>query len=1119
MVTFNERTLDFAERRVYPDDRAAYIEMLDSDALFAKYYRGERNLTMEFREQRPDNTLRWLRLTVELIEYPDSSDIAAYLLYEDIDAEKREELEIIRRAETDSLTGVYNRAAFTAKAQELICGSQRGKQHAFMLLDVDGFKRINDLQGHMAGDEALKDIASVIQSVLRHGDLLGRIGGDEFMLCLVDVPYNAVIEKRAHQLCALLRKTFSGGVKVSVSIGIAVYPSGGESFEELYRHSDAAMYVAKQSGKDGFTFYAPGMETTESITEIDYQEEDAEASAPKRRMLIVDDSSTNRIILSAIFKEDFITDEAEDGESALVHLRRYGSSVSIVLLDLAMPGMDGFTVLARMRESVDLQSIPVIVVSGSDTHETMLKTIKLGASDFVTKPIDPVLVRLRVQAALSKAENERLRAQNSYLILQSDEEERYRTVLKSTGTVVIDYDWVNGVFVYDPAAGEHIAANFDGRPLWQALEQDGAADAATAVSIMELLQSVAHSSRADRSSLNVILKTPSGGKRWFNMHVFKQTDESRIANKMIITFNDVNDEVIAERKLRFRAERDELTGLYNRRTFIALAGDLISRGAPNAYVLSVCDIDNFKIVNDLYGHDEGDALIKHMGTAIKNQMNAVGGLCCRLNADVFAYLQKYDSEQVEDVAKELRKRLAEYDISIELSESMGRCIIDDPELPVDSIIDRAALASKTIKGRYDQHEAWYDAKLREQLLREQEIVGSMETALAQGQFDIYLQAQFDNATNEIVGAEALVRWQHPEKGMISPGDFIPIFERNGFISKMDEYVWNLTAKTLHERLERGLKAVPVSVNVSRLDVYDPTLSDRIADIIKRYDIPRELFRLEITESAFVDDPRQLIETVNKLHALGFIIEMDDFGSGYSSLNTLKEVPIDIIKMDMRFISDEGDMERGGVILNSVVRMTKWLGIPVIAEGVETQSQADFLRSIGCTVVQGFLYARPLPVAEFDALLDKHSVAEGTETKTMATELDTKAFWNPDSLDSKFFNDYIGPAAIYEVRKDGIERIRTNSQFLAALDTNQDELERNSRTPFDRMPPEDKDRQLKAIDRVIATGESENVITHFIPESGVLIKLRSTIRLLARGVDRSIILVFVEELGDSSAAKD
>ena len=364
-----------------------------------------------------------------------------------------------------------------------------------------------------------------------------------------------------------------------------------------------------------------------------------------------------------------------------------------------------------------------------------------------------------------------------------------------------------------------------------------------------------------------------------------------------------------------------------------------------------------------------------------------------------------------------------------------------------------------------------------------------------------------------------MRWMHPEKGMISPGDFIPIFERNGFISKMDEYIWNLTAKTLHERLERGLKAVPVSVNVSRMDVYDPTLSDRIAGIIKRYDIPRELFRLEITESAFVDDPRQLIETVNKLHALGFIIEMDDFGSGYSSLNTLKEVPIDVIKMDMRFISNEGDMERGGVILNSVVRMTKWLGIPVIAEGVETQSQAEFLRSIGCTVVQGFLYARPLPVDEFDALLDKHSVGEGIATKTMTTELDTTAFWNPESFDSKFFNDYIGPAAIYEVRADGVERIRTNSQFLAAMHTNQDELERDRHMPFDKISPEDKEMQREAIDRVIATGESESVITHFLSKSNALIKLRSVIRLLARGNDRSIILVLVEELGESADVKD
>lgn len=245
----------------------------------------------------------------------------------------------------------------------------------------------------------------------------------------------------------------------------------------------------------------------------------------------------------------------------------------------------------------------------------------------------------------------------------------------------------------------------------------------------------------------------------------------------------------------------------------------------------------------------------------------------------------------------------------------------------------------------------------------------MKYALAEGQFKVYFQPKYDLMTEKIIGAEALVRWQHTELGLISPGKFIPIFEDNGFITELDVYVWEECCRFMHKRKQLGLSVVPVSINVSRVDIYNEDIVKILCNLVKKYDLEPELLHLEITESVYINDSGKINVVLNQVKEKGFIIEIDDFGSGYSSLSILSEIPMDIIKMDMKFFQSEKNTKVKQKIIYSVIKLAKWMNLFVIAEGVETKEQLDYLRKMKCHFAQGFYFAKPMPAEEFEQVLD------------------------------------------------------------------------------------------------------------------------------------------------------
>lgn len=422
---------------------------------------------------------------------------------------------------------------------------------------------------------------------------------------------------------------------------------------------------------------------------------------------------------------------------------------------------------------------------------------------------------------------------------------------------------------------------------------------------------------------------------------------------------------------------DRLTGLYSREYFYQKVAERLAEDPDTPYAIVCSNVENFKVYNDIFGTKAGDRVLKNIAEAGR-ALTGEDGLCARYGADRFLYLQK--QEALSGYLRQdsfLNKLVNVKDISLK----WGVYKITAPSVPVEKMCDRAFLVADSIKGRYNQTVAVYDDVLRDKLLREQAITESMETALAEGQFAVYLQPKYWLKGNTLSGAEALARWIHPELGFLSPAEFIPLFEKNGFITRLDRFVWEQTCKLLRRWRQEGYPAIPVSVNVSRADVYQEDLPETLTNLVERYGIEPQQFHLELTESAYTENPNQIITMVDELRRRGFVIEMDDFGSGYSSLNMLSQVHFDILKLDMKFIQTETAKPGEMSIMRFVVNLAKWLNLSTVAEGAETKAQVERLQDVGCDYAQGYYFSRPLPIPEFEALLKKERMLPHCQGET------------------------------------------------------------------------------------------------------------------------------------------
>ena len=433
------------------------------------------------------------------------------------------------------------------------------------------------------------------------------------------------------------------------------------------------------------------------------------------------------------------------------------------------------------------------------------------------------------------------------------------------------------------------------------------------------------------------------------------------------TYRSVNQGKLNGVVVDYLATYDELTGIYNKQAFYAKTKEMLLDNPDKNFDLLRINIERFKVLNDLFGESTGDKLLRYIGKFLK-EINLPLCVSGRLYADNFVVCYEAGKGDSRRMINTLQMVADSFAINNRTILSFGLYRIDDKTLPVSVMCDRANMALWKAKGNFKNPYCEYDEKMRQQVLKEQKIINAMERAIQNKEFTLYLQPKYDIEKGTIIGAEALVRWISLENGFISPGDFIPVFENNGFVYEVDKFIWEESCRYLRKWLDEGREVHPISVNVSRIDLYTPKLVQHLVNLREKYQLPSQYLELEITESAYTEDPEQIITITRQLREAGFVILMDDFGTGYSSLNMLKDIQIDVLKLDMGFLKSSDHSAKGGNILTAILKMAESLKMQTIAEGVETKEQVEFLKSIGCKYVQGFYYSKPLPVDEFEKLI-------------------------------------------------------------------------------------------------------------------------------------------------------
>lgn len=543
-------------------------------------------------------------------------------------------------------------------------------------------------------------------------------------------------------------------------------------------------------------------------------------------------------------------------------------------------------------------------------------------------------------------------------------EEMYLAAVKQLRTIVFEINYITGQKYCSPLFMENFGvATIE--------NEDFTSNEATAAIVyeedIELYRTLFINRRGERT-VTCRFVTKTGMINWYKVTLQYDLQESGELKRVIGTMKDVSDEIRSSAALRYQRDFDSLTGAPSFEKFNEEVTRLLVWDNGHRHAMIVFDIEKFKVINDLFGMRMGDLVLIHLAAALK-EIVVSPDTYCRMHSDVFCICIMYETKgDIIRFIEKLKKKIETNEFEFEIKTSYGVYLPEENNLlAVNLMCDRAALAKKSIKDNAMQFCAFYDEEYRNEIVKNSQMESEMQQALKERQFVMYLQPKFNLENGEIVGAEVLARWNHPIKGMIQPNDFIPLFERNGFIMKLDEYMWEEACKAIQSWRKQGRREFPVSVNVSRYHIFNHNIEQILENLLKKYDLTPGALSLEITETMFFDNSNELYFLLTRLQKMGFRLEVDDFGAGYSSLNMLRNVPVDVIKIDKGFLDDTLTSEKGKIVIRHTIAMAKELQLQIIAEGVETTEHVNFLKNSNCDVAQGFYFARPMPLEEFNKL--------------------------------------------------------------------------------------------------------------------------------------------------------
>ena len=901
--------------------------------------------------------------------------------------------------EKDSQTQLYNKATVIEKLDnclKLSLESELIDNYSFFLIDIDNLKKINEVHGHIYGDIVLETFAGHLSELFDAKAIVGRIDGDGFVVIQKSGIRQEQVIHTAESICDMVRGNMPGlkdNGKLTVSIGISVFPKDGFTYEELFQKADIALYEAKNSGKDKFIIYDSELNTAVYKGEIEQKGNKKKKKyinyedifGAEKRLLnytfdILSEDNEVEISIHKIFTEigkfydlsriTIFEDETSNqkprisfewlntGTSPVIEIipsvdlreqynQLFTDSKIFYFEDIskldAKPGLLHFYNQAGIKALVQCAIYDAGQFIGTVNYEDCSKSRAweksvLDTLMFVTRIISNYILQLRSKEELNKEifftqamlNNQKL---SNYAIKAGT----YELLYVSEYTEKMFPQVKLGELCYHAIFGRDTPC--DTCPL------NGLNNSDTRYSVEAYNQKLGAWLSTTASTVDL----PGGQK----MNLICSSDVTGFIERV--------------------KSKDNLTGLLTLPKFEAEAMKLIASSKDLQYAIIYSDFDKFKYINDEWGYSTGNEILKFYADSLSNYLSQ-DELFCRISGDIFVILLMYKSkteimERIKVIYHSIHQEYKLHYPKVNPIIISGIYFMTCEDNILSVAIDKANTARKRLKGFHKSTYSVYDDNLHKAVTKEKMIENHMHEALRNHEFIVYMQPKIELRTLRIIGAEALVRWKTESGELMNPAEFIPVFEKNGFIVELDFYVYEEAFKMLRRWLDMGKHKIVVSVNVSRLHIDDELFIQKLEFLIDKYQLPTELIEIEITESIFLKGLDRLKRFINSLREKGFLISIDDFGSGFSSLNLLKTLPIDILKLDKEFFMYNIMDDKDKIVITNIINLAKGLGLKVISEGVETMDQARFLKENHCDMVQGYFFYKPMPMDELEVLLD------------------------------------------------------------------------------------------------------------------------------------------------------
>lgn len=881
--------------------------------------------------------------------------------------ERQEDL--IRTAFTDQLTGLGNRGGFARSLEELW---EQDTPVTMAFIDIDNLKHCNDVFGHDEGNRYILQVSLYLKLYMKVDEAAFRIGGDEFAILSTIATEDDLAERLEHCRTILLKNNDSEMPR-SFSYGVAhADPALGEASNRMTLDADHRMYDYKLrhavylDRRNITQVHADDFEISDRIF-------DAFSMLNEGRYFFIENLDKDRTLWSQGALRDLglpseHIDNCRDYWKTRVHpddLEAFTDDIDQVyngskhhrVMQYRVRNATGDYVLCRARGfRIDGgENEPSLYVGELVNHslaETVDAATGLGTQRMLVNAIDACrrdrcktgLIAVRVRGTTKLNELYGAEAVDSMLAeyagrMLSITRGRSRVFRsRSVQFVVLSNDLDHGAF-------EQLTRHLK-EAVFAPVQIAGDTITPVCLVVPAFYERLDYQTSAVLCELDRRLRTAGG-----------------------LVPNDSLPIPEVERKSAIAERIDMLTGLYRPSEFMRRANAFLEARRDGAWCIATVDMGHMRLFNEWYGQAEGDRLLADVGTVLKDIENADMGVAGYWGQDDFCVLTPFKHITVHQIYNRVREAVARHDGGVGFWPSMGVYPIDsNEEITIDAQA-KAMFTNRRAKNDFKERIAIFCPEEYKREIVFNRTLTEFQYALSNGRITYYLQPQVDMETGEIIGAEALTRWIDKDGSLISPATFIPALEESGFVVTLDKYVWQGVAMWLRERLNRGLRVVPISLNVSRVDILACDVAEHMGSLAAQYNLPPELMHIEITETVYTGESEAVDKLTADLHTRGFSTYMDDFGTGQSTLAMLKNVNVDVIKLDRTFVPTDRDQGRSAQIVSSMLEMAQSLHLPVVVEGVETNEQADMLRQMGARYAQGFLYYRPMPAKDFEALLD------------------------------------------------------------------------------------------------------------------------------------------------------